>query len=182
MKTHKMSNHPIHKAWMKMNSRCNNPNYQHYHRYGGRGINICKRWERFEDFYSDMKDTWRPGLTLERNDNDKDYEPTNCRWASWEEQFNNRSTSVFIVCNGVKKTVSEFAKQYGIGRSTIEYRIKSGWTIEEAVLTPISPKITDNEILNALKLIESGMSIRKAAIQLQIPRSTLRNKIDLFKI
>ena len=76
-------------SWTAMKLRCLNPNFHAYHRYGGRGIKVCNRWLVFENFLADMGE--RPsGLTLDRRERDKDYEPSNCRWATRKEQANNR--------------------------------------------------------------------------------------------
>ncbi len=77
-------------TWKGIWHRCTNPNYVYYHRYGGRGITVCDRWRSFDNFYVDMGD--KPvGLTLERIDNDGNYEPDNCKWATWEVQANNKT-------------------------------------------------------------------------------------------
>lgn len=79
-------------AWTSMHNRCRNPKCQRYARYGGRGITVCERWASFENFLADMGEC-PPGLQIERNDNDGNYEPSNCRWATRAEQAVNKSNS-----------------------------------------------------------------------------------------
>jgi hypothetical protein len=90
---HRMNDTPIHRTWANMKGRCTNKTHTLYPQYGGRGISVCKRWsEHFWHFYEDMGD--RPeGMTLDRIDNDGDYEPSNCKWSTQQEQTQNRSTN-----------------------------------------------------------------------------------------
>lgn len=87
--THGRAGTPAHYVWTQMKQRCQNPNNTSYHRYGGRGIKVCKRWQSFQEFYEDMGDPPK-GLTLERINNSKGYSKSNCKWATCKEQANNR--------------------------------------------------------------------------------------------
>lgn len=88
--------------WQKMKERCSNINHIAYHRYGGRGIKVCAQWEMFDQFYKDMGKRPSLNLTLDRINNDGNYEPANCRWATYSEQSKNRSkkNKIEISCKG----------------------------------------------------------------------------------
>jgi hypothetical protein len=92
MKRHDGRGTPTYETWKAMVGRCHNPRNRAYHRYGGRGISVCDRWRDFTAFLADMGE--RPsGLTIDRIDNDKGYEPGNCRWAGWHAQNQNRRST-----------------------------------------------------------------------------------------
>ena len=131
--THGMSFTPIHEAWTSMKDRCYRKRYHNYERYGGRGITVCDRWRTsFENFYEDMSPTWKPGLTLDRINNDGNYEPANCRWATRKEQNNNQERTIRI--NGIP--LQEFAREHGINPSTLYTRIRKGVPVEKLAIPP----------------------------------------------
>lgn len=140
LKTHGQSNSPTFRVWDGMRDRCNNPNHVAYSRYGGRGISICPEWDvsggGFERFLADMGE--RPSLEyqIDRINNDGNYEPGNCRWATRTEQARNKAKSHRIVVGGVEKSPAEWAQLYGMSVHTIRTRLRLGWTGERAVTTP----------------------------------------------
>lgn len=124
-------------AWGQMISRCYDPNNHKYKSYGGRGIRVCDRWICRRLFIEDMGE--RPdGMTLNRIDNDGDYSPENCEWATYKEQSQNRRDNRRITFEGKTQCLTEWARQYGLNRTTLRRRLDSGWSIENALKTPIT--------------------------------------------
>jgi hypothetical protein len=123
MTQHGMSGTATYCCWANMKYRCNNPNSKKYSDYGGRGIRVCERWNDFKVFFADMGE--KPhGLTLDRKDNDGNYEPGNCRWATRsEQQGNTRRSRWFIAenktCQIVSNNQCKFAKQHGLKKQNI---------------------------------------------------------------
>lgn len=123
---------PSYYSWSSMRSRCTNENDSYYHRYGGRGIKVCERWERFENFLSDMGE--RPaGLTLDRVNNDGNYEPGNCRWATRAEQHSNRHDNRRLSYGGKTLIIAEWSRLSGTRQQTITWRTNKGWPAGEAI-------------------------------------------------
>jgi uncharacterized protein (DUF433 family) len=128
--THGKSKGPEYRTWRNMLNRCTNPNVGKYELYGGRGIKVCEKWKKFEAFYADMGDKPSPKHSIGRIDNNGNYEPSNCRWESIDEQANNKSTNVFIEFDGETKTYSQWAKTTGIPYWTIVQRHRAGMSPE----------------------------------------------------
>lgn len=128
-------------AWSSLKNRCDSPDCPQYASYGGRGIRVCDRWSnRFEDFLTDMGPRPSPNHSIDRYpDNDGNYEPGNCRWATRKEQNRNRRSSLFLAAFGQALTLAEWSEKTGIDRQTIRQRLKHGWTAEKALGTPARP-------------------------------------------
>ena len=132
---------PEYRAWTAMRYRCRNPNCWNYDDYGGRGICICDRWNDFEAFYQDMGP--RPaGHSLDRIDNDGDYSPENCRWATNETQQSNRRVSRKVVWQGKERPISRLERQAGLPRGVLSLRLD----MERAMSEPSANKKPRHEV------------------------------------
>jgi hypothetical protein len=121
-----------------MRQRCSNPKNKRFDRYGKRGIRVCERWEAsFDAFVKDMGEGYRPGLQLDRINNDGDYEPGNVRWVTVREQQNNKSSNKLIEWNGARLTLSVWSERTGIPLRVISARLIYGWSQERALTTPV---------------------------------------------
>lgn len=126
---------PTVQSWQAMKRRCTDPKVSGYERYGGRGITYDPKWETYEGFVEDMGE--RPeGTTIDRIDNDGNYEKSNCRWATTAEQMSNISTNRRVKIGGEILTISQASRKYDIGVSTIAARLDRGWSNEDAVTKP----------------------------------------------
>jgi len=125
------------KSWENMMARCYDSCHHSYPDYGGRGIAVCDGWrESFKEFVSSMGR--RPkGATLERIDNDANYAPDNCRWATRTEQANNRRTNRIITVGGDSLTVAQWSRKLGIDYRVIHSRLYLGWPETDAVMVPV---------------------------------------------
>lgn len=132
----------IYHIWKAMRRRCNIKDCKDYKYYGGRGISVCDEWENDFAAFREwaLANGYQEWLSIDRIDVNGDYCPENCRWASTYEQNNNKRTSKYISFNGKTGTVREFADKYGISYSCLYARLKLGWSIEDALLTPLSRK------------------------------------------
>ena len=129
--------HPFYQVWVNIKTRCYNPKYCLYHRYGGRGIAVCGEWKVFKNFYKDMFSSYKRGLSLDRIDNNKGYFKENCRWATAKEQANNTikiERALRYTYLGITKTIKEWAEIIGIKRTTLDKRLRVyKWPIGRAL-------------------------------------------------
>lgn len=133
---HGMSRKPIYAVWSAMKERCQNTHHRYYKDYGGRGIKVCERWEKFENFFADMGDV-PTGLTLDRYPNNNgNYDPTNCRWSTWEQQQNNRRDTIKIKFDGETLSVAQWARRIGISAAGLRYRLSNDWPMAMALTFP----------------------------------------------
>jgi len=131
------------RIWQNMRNRCYYLNSSEYNSHGGRGIIVCDRWKNsFLNFLEDMG--LSNGLSIDRINNDGNYEPSNCRWATPAQQSLNTRRNHLLTYKGVTKTIKEWNIEKGFGRGTIPTRIKYGWSIEKIIETPSRVKSKTN--------------------------------------
>lgn len=131
----------LYSIWKDMRKRCNNPNSTVFEYYGGKGIRVCKEWDQFENFRNwALENGYSDELTIDREEADKDYSPSNCRWVTFQVQYENKRNNRYITVEGQTMTVTEASKKYDIRLETLIRRLNSGWSDEEAAL--IRPRKT----------------------------------------
>jgi transposase len=138
-------------TWSHMWKRCIDKRVNSYPNYGGRGITVCERWRDFFVFVEDMGRKPEPysQWSLDRIDNDGNYEPDNCRWATKEQQVNNRSNTIYVTIGGKKKTESQWARHFDVARSTIKRWVRDGLeTADERQRAEIMEDINEKRILS----------------------------------
>lgn len=136
------SKHPLYGTWKNMINRCENPNNKAYYHYGGRGIKVCDEWHSFSNFveWSDSIGGKPYRHSLDRIDNNGDYCPQNCRWATISQQSNNKRDNVILKFNGKSMTLSQWSKELCIKRGILQHRYQRGWSTEEILQTPVNGK------------------------------------------
>lgn len=133
-KTHGMTKSTEHIIWAGMKARCCNPNDPEFHNYGARGIGICDKWrDSFEAFLADMGPRPSRKHTLDRRNNELGYSPDNCRWATRDEQCNNRRGNVTLTHAGETLTVAQWSRRIGLSTTAIHQRIRLGWSIDRVL-------------------------------------------------
>lgn len=137
------SPHPVYDIWYTMLRRCENPNNSAYKYYGGRGIAVCEEWHDVQVFIDwALANGWKRGLTIDRIDNDGNYEPSNCRWATPKEQARNRRSNHLIAFNGKTQCLTDWAEETGVKWQTLVSRIDTlHWPIERALTEPVNERL-----------------------------------------
>lgn len=140
----------LRRTWTHMLARCNEPADPAYDKYGAKGIKVCERWHDFELFYADMSP--RPdGKTLDRwPDGKGNYEPSNVRWATPDEQIRNRNMTRWITRDGETMCLKDWTRRFGLRYNTIQERVKKGWPVELALSMPVSASNSGLRLANSV--------------------------------
>jgi hypothetical protein len=147
-KTHGEAKHsqrsPEYLIWQSMVGRCNSSTHSAFKDYGAKGITVCDRWrgkDGFQNFLADMGRRPTPKYTIDRFPNGGgNYEPDNCRWATRTEQNNNRRSSRLLTFLGRTQTTTQWAKEFGLKRDALYWRLNAGWSVGDALQTPITQR------------------------------------------
>jgi len=163
-------------SWHQMKQRCENPSNPRYASYGGRGIRFCERWRVYKHFLADMGPK-PPGTSLERLDNNGNYEPDNCVWATARQQQSNTRRNVFIEYQGLQLTVTEWARRLGLNAEMIFVRLRRGWSPEKALTVPAQLRLgaVDAEVI--VKRYRGGLSQRAIAEMYGVDQSAISKTI-----
>ena len=131
-KIHGLTKTRLYNIWGDMKQRCLNAKSKEYHRYGGRGIKICSEWVNcFENFYNwSFKNGYSDELTIDRINNDGNYEPNNCRWVTTKEQKRNWSRNIFITYKGETKCVQDWCEKFGLHNNVVCNRYRKGFPLD----------------------------------------------------
>lgn len=131
---------PTFSVWQNMRCRCENKKNDRYADYGGRGVTVCERWASFANFLEDMGHKPSARHSIDRIDNNGNYEPGNCRWATAKEQARNRRSTRMVTINGETRCAPEWCEIYGISLMRFHSRVHRGWDDVKAMTTPVRKK------------------------------------------
>lgn len=142
MRTHGLSGTRIDQIYRAMRRRCFNANCPEYRNYGARGITVCDEWKEPQAFYDwAIANGYNDDLTIDRIDNNGNYEPSNCRWVDRFTQANNTRANHFMTFNGKTQTVAQWARELGINHKTLETRVSYGWSDEKALTYELNSRV-----------------------------------------
>jgi hypothetical protein len=148
---HGLSSHPLFDVHYDMLRRCYNSSCKSYKNYGARGINVCDEWrDDVNSFIQWGEKDYKPGLQIDRIDNDGNYEPENCRWVSNKENSNNKRTNKYITFKGKIQTQAQWARELDINEETFAGRLRAGWSEEKAITTPVNHNLAPRSKLRSI--------------------------------
>lgn len=138
--THGATGTRLYKIWGQMKQRCTNPNFEHWTDYGGRGIGVCQEWfDSFETFRDwSLSNGYADNLTIDRKDNDGNYEPGNCEWKTKTGQQRNKRTNVMLTLGDRTMCIAEWEEELGFKSGTLGARLARGWSIEDTLTRPVN--------------------------------------------
>lgn len=128
---------PEYGVWLNMKARCTHKSVDSYKYYGARGIKVCERWMKFENFIEDMGRRPSDGHSIDRIDSNGNYEPSNCKWSDSFEQNNNRSNTRHLTYNGKTMSMFQWSREVGINPVRLHGRLAAGWSVERALTEPV---------------------------------------------
>lgn len=195
-RTHGMRNDPLYSIWAGILKRCTNANSRSYLHYGGRGISVCEEWQHdFQAFHthvSQLPHCGEAGYSIDRIDNDGNYEPGNVRWSTASQQTRNQRRNRLYTYNGKSQCLAEWAEEYAIDYGRLKGRIKLGWTMEDALNNPngvrragknrpVYPygerhqhaKLTDADVINIRKRHTQGETCTHIAAEYGMSRGAI---------
>jgi len=161
--------------WRRMHERCTNPKDRSFRHYGGRGIDVCARWDDFAAFLKDMGESPSRAHSIDRINNDGNYEPGNCRWATAAEQARNTRQNVFLTFSGKTQCMSDWARELGVPVPTLHNRLSRGWSPERALSTPLG---TFSQQHRFLEFNGERMRIGQWEERLGLSNGALRLRLD----
>ena len=132
---HGKRNTRLYRIWSNIKTRCYNVNDPHYSNWGGRGVVICDEWiNDFQSFYNwSISNGYNDTLTIDRIDNDGNYEPSNCRWITVKEQNQNKRNVILLTYEDKTMSLTAWSKYLNIGKDTVRQRYHKGWSVEECL-------------------------------------------------
>lgn len=175
LKTHGRTGTPTFKTWGSMLARCRDNKNTKYHNYGGRGISVCEHWHDFSNFYADMGERPSPKHSIDRIDVNGNYEPSNCRWATREQQGRNKRNNRLITINGRTQCTAEWAEESGVSRNTIELRMKRGISGADLISSAPVLRPTDRNIMITYR--GETKALTEWAEEMNWPRSVFYNRL-----
>lgn len=167
----RVRDNPLYGRWNAMKQRCFNYTNPKYKRYGGKGVSICPEWEVFHNFEKwALSNGYEQGLTIDRINNDGNYEPSNCRWVNQKVQQNNRSNNKLIDYKGERYTLAQLSRKTGVMEGTISQRLDSGMNVNDA--------IANNLHMNYVIQGNENISLRSLCKEKELPYKTIHARVS----